>query len=92
MEAPLPSLRRATESDWDIIIQLIDGAAEWLQTKNTDQWRQPWPSAEDRKHRILRDLRAGRTWIDRMAATEAHLSQPNRRFPEFLCRQPDRQQ
>jgi ribosomal protein S18 acetylase RimI-like enzyme len=63
MEDPLPLLRRATESDWDIIIQLIDEAAEWLRTKNTDQWRQPWPSAEDRKHRILRDLRAERTWI-----------------------------
>jgi GNAT superfamily N-acetyltransferase len=63
MDEPLPLLRRATESDWDTIVQLIDGAAEWLRTKNTDQWRQPWPSEEDRKHRILRDLRAGRTWI-----------------------------
>src|SRR6202035_2347488 len=56
-------LRRASERDLDAIISLIDGAAEWLRTKNTDQWSQPWPSVEDRSHRILRDLRAGKTWI-----------------------------
>jgi ribosomal protein S18 acetylase RimI-like enzyme len=59
----LPVLRRATERDHDIIARLIDAAAEWLRTKNTDQWAQPWPSEEDRSHRIRRDLRAGRTWI-----------------------------
>jgi ribosomal protein S18 acetylase RimI-like enzyme len=46
-----------------VIIRLIDDAAEWLRTKNTDQWAQPWPSKEDRSHRIRRDLVAGRTWI-----------------------------
>jgi hypothetical protein len=30
-------LRRATERDHDMIIGLIDEAAEWLRTKNTDQ-------------------------------------------------------
>jgi GNAT superfamily N-acetyltransferase len=57
------TLRRATEHDQNLIVGLIDGAAEWLRTKNTDQWAQPWPSLDDRSHRILRDLRAGRTWI-----------------------------
>lgn len=56
-------LRRATEHDHDAIVGLIDRAAEWLRTKNTDQWAQPWPSHKDRSHRILRDLRAGKTWV-----------------------------
>lgn len=61
-DSPL-TLRRATERDHDLIVGLIDEAAEWLRTKNTDQWAQPWPSPEDRSHRIRRDLRAGKTWI-----------------------------
>lgn len=56
-------LRRATEDDHDAIVGLIDRAAEWLRTKNTDQWAQPWPSHKDRSHRIVRDLRAGKTWV-----------------------------
>lgn len=63
MGEPLPTLRRAVERDHVEIIRLIDEAAEWLRTKNTDQWAQPWPSKEDRSHRILRDLRAAKTWI-----------------------------
>lgn len=57
------SLRQATGRDLDVITGLIDEAAEWLRTKNTDQWSQPWPSEEDRHHRIRRDLLAGKTWI-----------------------------
>jgi len=56
-------LRRASVRDLNVIIGLIDTAADWLRTKNTDQWAQPWPSEKDRSHRILRDLRAGKTWI-----------------------------
>lgn len=56
-------LHRATEHDHDSIVALIDQAAEWLRTKNTDQWAQPWPSERDRSHRIRRDLRAGKTWV-----------------------------
>ena len=63
MGEPLATLRRATERDHLDIIRLIDQAAEWLRTKNTDQWAQPWPSEEDRSHRIRRDLQAGKTWI-----------------------------
>lgn len=58
-----PTLQCATERDHDVIVRLIDAAAEWLRTKNTDQWAQPWPSVEDRNHRIRRDLRSGKTWI-----------------------------
>lgn len=63
MEHSPLSLRRATEHDHDSIVALIDGAAEWLHSKNTDQWAQPWPSERDRSHRIRRDLRAGKTWV-----------------------------
>jgi GNAT superfamily N-acetyltransferase len=61
-ELPL-ALGRAVRRDHDVITGLIDAAAEWLRTKNTDQWAQPWPSEEDRAHRIRRDLIAGKTWI-----------------------------
>lgn len=61
-ELPL-TLRHADLDDHDVIVGLIDAAAEWLRTKNTDQWSQPWPSEEDRRHRILHDLIAGKTWI-----------------------------
>jgi len=61
-ELPL-ALRRADRHDHDVIIGLIHAATEWLRTKNTDQWAQPWPSEEDRAHRIDHDLTAGNTWI-----------------------------
>jgi len=63
MGEPLFVLGRAHEDDRDVITGLIDAAAEWLRTKNTDQWKEPWPSEEDRGHRIRRDLIAGKTWI-----------------------------
>jgi ribosomal protein S18 acetylase RimI-like enzyme len=58
-------LGRATERDLDVITDLIDEAAGWLRTRNTDQWAQPWPSEEERSHRILKDLQAGKSWIAR---------------------------
>jgi ribosomal protein S18 acetylase RimI-like enzyme len=63
MGTSLLTLRRATERDREVIIHLIDEAAAWLRTKNTDQWAEPWPSEEDRGHRIVRDLHAGKTWM-----------------------------
>jgi GNAT superfamily N-acetyltransferase len=45
------------------IIGLIDEAAEWLRTKGTDQWAQPWPSRADRDGRVRLSLRQGKTWI-----------------------------
>jgi ribosomal protein S18 acetylase RimI-like enzyme len=78
-------LRRANERDLDVIVSLIDAAAGWLRTKNTDQWAQPWPSEEDRGHQILRDLRAGKTWIawdgDSPAATITADPQDNPIWP-----------
>jgi len=57
-------LCRADENDHDVIVGLIEAAAQWLRrTKDTDQWAQPWRSEEDRSNRILRDLTAGKTWL-----------------------------
>jgi GNAT superfamily N-acetyltransferase len=59
-------LRRAQENDHDVIVGLIEAAAQWLRdTKDTDQWSQPWRNEEDRSNRILRDLAAHRTWLMR---------------------------
>jgi GNAT superfamily N-acetyltransferase len=57
------ALRRASEHDLGVIVRLIEDAAAWLGTKNTDQWARPWPSRTGRDGRILADLRRGRTWI-----------------------------
>lgn len=54
----------ADENDHDVIVGLIEAAAQWLrETKDTTQWSQPWRSEEDRSNRIRRDLIAGNTWI-----------------------------
>ncbi|MCW2911413.1 MAG: hypothetical protein JWL68_6202, partial [Actinomycetia bacterium] len=34
-------IRRGTMRDADVIIGLIDEAAEWLRGKDTDQWARP---------------------------------------------------
>lgn len=57
------SLRRAEVGDLDDIIGLIDSAATWLRTKDTDQWSAPWPSASARFERVSDSLRAGHTWV-----------------------------
>jgi ribosomal protein S18 acetylase RimI-like enzyme len=63
MSAPPLTLRLATKRDMGVIIHLLDEAAAWLRTKDTDQWAKPWRTEEDRRARISRDLRAGKTWI-----------------------------
>ncbi len=57
------ALRQAGTDDFNVVIGLIEAAAEWLRTKNTDQWAQPWPNEDERDARILTGLRAGNTWI-----------------------------
>jgi GNAT superfamily N-acetyltransferase len=57
------AVRRAEPAHLDAIIGLIDEAAEWLRTKDTDQWAQPWPSRTDRDGRVQLSLRQGKTWI-----------------------------
>lgn len=64
-------LRRASEHDLGVIVRLVDDAAVWLRTKNTDQWSAPWPNLAGRNGRILNDLRRERTWIGWDGATPA---------------------
>lgn len=52
-----------TESALSTIVALIDEAATWLRTKDTDQWIRPWPTRADRDGRIQTSLWAGKTWI-----------------------------
>ena len=57
-------IRRATVDDKDTIIDgLIDDARAWLPSRGTDQWAEPWPNPAARDARVLRDLKAGRTWL-----------------------------
>jgi GNAT superfamily N-acetyltransferase len=55
------------------ILGLIDEAAAWLRSKNTDQWARPWPSRAGRDSRVREGIGEGKTWIcwdhDRPAAT-----------------------
>lgn len=46
-----------------MITWLVDEAAKWLRTKDTDQWAEPWPNLDERSRRIRRDIHAKRTWI-----------------------------
>jgi GNAT superfamily N-acetyltransferase len=54
-------IRRAVAGDLGVILGMIDEAAEWLRTKETDQWAQPWPTETARDARVRRGLR-GDTW------------------------------
>ncbi len=56
-------LSRATEHDFGIVINLIEAAAKWLRTKDTDQWKDPWPNLAGRNARVRNGLRLGTTWI-----------------------------
>ncbi|MBV9444834.1 MAG: GNAT family N-acetyltransferase [Streptosporangiaceae bacterium] len=65
MDATTMRLARAeaTAENFRAIIGLIDGAAAWLRSKNTDQWAKPWPDRGQRDARIEKGLRGGKTWI-----------------------------
>ncbi len=56
-------IRLATPDDLELIIGLIDKAADWLRTKGTNQWAAPWPTRPERDERVLRGLLAGSTWL-----------------------------
>lgn len=47
----------------DIVLGLIDDAREWLWTKDTDQWENPWPNERKRDARVMKGLRGRKTWI-----------------------------
>jgi GNAT superfamily N-acetyltransferase len=56
-------VRRAAADDLLVILGLIDEAATWLRTKNTDQWARPWPNQVARDARVRQGIRGGNTWI-----------------------------
>jgi len=56
-------VRRAAADDLLVILGLIDEAATWLRTRNTDQWARPWPNQVARDARVRQGIRGGNTWI-----------------------------
>lgn len=56
-------IRLATPDDRGVILDLIEEAAAWLRTRDTDQWARPWPDEARRDARVLAGILAGRTWI-----------------------------
>jgi len=56
-------VRLGTAGDLHVILDLIEEAASWLRTRDTDQWARPWPTEEARNDRVLDGLRAKKTWI-----------------------------
>src|ERR1035438_773622 len=56
-------VRRAATNDLPVILGMIDEAADWLRSKDTDQWSSPWPNEQIRDERVLRGLHCGSTWI-----------------------------
>jgi GNAT superfamily N-acetyltransferase len=56
-------VRRATKRDFGIVVGLIDAAAKWLRSKDTDQWAQPWPDLAGRNERIMNGIELRTTWI-----------------------------
>jgi GNAT superfamily N-acetyltransferase len=54
---------RDDDADLEVILLLIEDAANWLRTKNTDQWATPWPNRAGRNIRIRAALRQGKSWI-----------------------------
>lgn len=71
----------ANIDDFDTVLGLIEGAAAWLRTKDTDQWSAPWPDPIKRDARVMRGLDGGKTWIvwdgDVAAATVTLAAKPN---------------
>src|SRR5262245_18778739 len=92
MRQPPFTLCRASAHDFHTVIGLIEGARRWLRTKNTDQWAQPWPSEEDRSHRIREALESGKTWIvwdgRAPAATITAQSEDNGVWPKEMAADP----
>lgn len=65
----------ARAEDLAVIETMRDEAARWLRSKGSDQWQEPWPTAEDQAARIAASIAAGETWMvrhgDTIAATIA---------------------
>jgi GNAT superfamily N-acetyltransferase len=53
----------ATPDQLDTLVAFRDEAAEWLASRGIDQWQQPWPTEDLMVEGILRNVRAGDTFI-----------------------------
>jgi GNAT superfamily N-acetyltransferase len=53
----------ATDENLQVVLRLIDEAAQWLHTKDTDQWARPWPDPISRNERVWRGLQGKKTWF-----------------------------
>jgi GNAT superfamily N-acetyltransferase len=53
----------ATTENFDTVLGLIDEAAAWLRTRDTNQWAAPWPNRAERDARVMRGLAGKKTWI-----------------------------
>lgn len=59
---PSYRIRLARPDEIDVVLELIDHAAEWLrEKKTTTQWAKPWPSPEGRMKRVREALENGET-------------------------------
>jgi len=71
----------ADTDHFDTVLGLIEEAAAWLRTKDTNQWSAPWPDQIMRDARVMRGLAGGKTWIvwdgDIAAATVTMAAKPN---------------
>lgn len=64
MTPPTYRIRPAAPGDLPAILGLIGSAAAWLQRyKDTDQWKRPWPSEDERNARVARGIVRGATWM-----------------------------
>jgi GNAT superfamily N-acetyltransferase len=54
---------RDTRRNRKAVLRLIKEASDWLKTKDTDQWAEPWPTEKARDERVRRDLADGKTWF-----------------------------
>lgn len=61
----------ACKDDLQVIEAMRDEAAQWLHTKGSDQWQQPWPTADQQAARIVASIAAGETWMVRHGNTTA---------------------
>ncbi|WP_456274587.1 GNAT family N-acetyltransferase [Bacillus sp. AK031] len=57
------SLRKAAEKDLDQVLQLLVGAAEWLQTKDTSQWDYYISDLEGNTEEVLESIQRQNTYI-----------------------------
>jgi ribosomal protein S18 acetylase RimI-like enzyme len=55
----------ATGEDLDDLIRLRDDATKWLQSLDTDQWQQSWPTPEGESERLRKSIEEGTTWVVR---------------------------